>query len=208
MKHQSMQKPKVKAKQEGFSLTELMIVVGILGIMITVMVIMLGRNKDEEKLKLASSSILQYLKSAQIRSQQELAPCRVVVDHENLLLSIDNDQNILNNQDECTNIAPIQLQQTITGLSLEDLKICGTSQTSNTSIACDENNDGSDQDSSGQPKTQTTITFTPRGTVSEGGLLKLYSEQVKRTRCIAITTPIGLIREGQIRNNDCNFNTF
>ncbi len=206
MNKRSNQPQKVNTGQQGFTLSELIIVVAILGILSTFIVLTFTRNANEEKLILASQSILQYLKSAQIRSQKEITPCHVVIDHTRLELSIDNTQNIQNNQDECQNIPTVKLKETIKGYKPDDLKICGTSEISNTSMACDKSSDGSDLNNTGQTKTETTMTFTPRGTVSAGGLLKLYSEKAERTRCIAVTTPLGLIRQGRPNNNDCTFN--
>lgn len=187
-------------KSNGFTLTELIVTIGILGVMCTFAVVAFGRNKNEEKLKLASKTVFQYLKDAQVRSQQALEPCRVVIDHSNFEISIDNSS-------ECDNLATVDLKDTIKGLSLSDLKICGTATISNTTMACDSTTDGS-VDSNGDPTTETQIIFTPRGTVSQGGLLKLYSEKVNRTRCIAVTSPIGMIREGRANDADCDFNVF
>ncbi len=189
-----------RKSNKGFTLTELIVSIGILGIMCSLAVVAFGRIKDEEKLKLASKTVYQYLKDAQIRSQQALEPCRVVVDHASFKISIDN-------SNECENLAAIDLQETIEGLSLSDLKICGSASISNTTMVCNSALDGS-IDGNGDPTTETLLIFTPRGTVSQGGLLKLYSEKVSRTRCIAVTSPIGLIREGRVKDADCDFNLF
>ena len=49
------------------------------------------------------------------------------------------------------------------------------------------------------------MVFTPRGTVSVGGLVKLHLPQATRTRCVAVLTPIGMIREGRDDGTGCNF---
>jgi len=197
--------------QQGFSLTELIIVIAILGIMSTFVVTAFARNKNEEKLKLASKSVIQYLQAARIKSQQVNIPCSVNIDHESLTLSVEfTDKQDPDDEDQCQGLADVDLITTIQGLSLDDLTICGSSDSSKTTMSCNNalNGDGSDLDPTGNPRSVTTIVFTPRGTVSQGGLLKLYSERVARTRCIAITSPIGLIREGRAIETDCNYNSF
>ena len=199
------------SKQQGFSLTELIIVVAILVIMSTFIVMAFARNKNEEKLTLASKSIIQYLQAARIKSQQVNIPCSVNINHESFTLSTEfTDKQDQDDEDKCQSLADIDLMETIQGLSINDLTICGSSDTSNTTMSCDNslNGDGSDPDSSGSPRSLTTMVLTPRGTVSQGGLLKLHSETVGRTRCIAVTSPIGLIREGRSSGTDCNFNSF
>lgn len=200
MMKQTMRNQHANNNHKGFSLPELMIVISIVGIMATLSLQLFTRNKNEEKLKLASKSLIQYLQAAQIRSQQELESCKVNINHATLVLSISN-------SNDCRSLAPVDLKETIKGMKPSDLKICGTSTTSNSTMACDATNDGSDV-VNGNLSTSTSLTFTPRGTVSQGGLLKLHSEQAKRTRCIAVTSPLGLIREGRASGTDCDFNIF
>ena len=196
-------------KKQGFSLPELMIVVAIVGIMSSFVLATFARNKNEEKLKLASRSIMQYLQAARIRSQQANIPCTVNINHESFTLSNEfTDKQNPADEDKCQDLADINLMKTIQGLDLTDLKICGSADSSNTTMRCNNNanGDGSDLDADEVPRKTTAIIFTPRGTVSQGGILKLYSESVARTQCIAVTSPIGLIREGRSNETDCNFN--
>ena len=53
----------------------------------------------------------------------------------------------------------------------------------------------------------TEITFTPRGTVANTALIKLGISDYDQLRCIAVTSPLGLIRQGIDNGDGCNFNT-
>lgn len=205
---------------QGFSMVELIIVVSIVGIMATLGVVAFTRNSNEAKLNLASKTFTEYLRKAQIRSQQVVGTCTVMISHKDNVLRFGDLGYVLAmpvlrtaelNQDgsaqqvTCDGIEKLNLKETQRGFDSRDLKICGTSDLSNMSMKCDSANDGSDIDGKGNIKTKTFITFTPRGSASQGALIKFYSASAKRARCIAIMSPIGLIREGGSNDKGCDF---
>tara|TARA_Y100000739_G_scaffold198890_1_gene182208 strand:- start:358 stop:957 length:600 start_codon:yes stop_codon:yes gene_type:complete len=183
-----------KTLSKGFSLAELLVVVGIVGILSVIMLLSFSRNTEEERLKAASKITIDYLKTTLIHSRQISESCTVSIDHGTSELSIAN-------PDTCDGRPSVNLIDAVEGLT--SLKICG-SQT-NTSMQCTAITDGSDTDDQGTPLSETQVVFTPRGSASKGAILKLYSSKGKRARCIAVTTPIGLVREGRETSSGCDF---
>lgn len=50
--------------------------------------------------------------------------------------------------------------------------------------------------------------FTPRGTVTNGLLIKLHLDKASSDRCIAVVAPLGQVRSGRANpNGTCNFET-
>ena len=189
----------------GFTLVELALVVAIMSVMSTFAVTAFVRNSHEERLKLASDVVFEYLERAQQRSQQVLKPCEVIIDHQNLTLAIGNPTDTNTGEAICDGLPTIEIASQINGLSANEIKICGTSNPSKISLLCDASQDGSDPNPNGGPPNQTRISFTARGAVSQGGLLKIYSAKAQRSRCLSITSPIGLIREGREKAGACDF---
>ena len=185
-----------KNLSQGFSLVELLVVVGVVGTLSGMMLITFSRNTEEERLKAASQITIDYLKTTMIHSRQISESCTVNINHGTSELSIAN-------PDTCNGRPSMNLIDTVEGLT--SLKICGSQTISNTSMECTAITDGSDTDDQGTPLSETQVVFTPRGSASKGAILKLYSSKGKRARCIAVTTPIGLVREGRETSSGCDF---
>ena len=180
----------------GLTLTELVIVALLVGVISSLALVSFGRNVEEERLKAASKATVEYLKTTLIFARQSRQSCTVSINHTTSSLSITN-------PNDCAGRPSITLTNAIEGLNT--LTICGSSNSSKSSMTCNANNNGSDTNEGGGQSNQTLITFTPRGSVSEGGLVKLHSAKAKRTRCVAVTSPIGLIREGREQSSSCDF---
>ena len=185
-----------KPLSKGFSLAELLVVVGIVGILSVMILLTFSRNTDEERLKAASKITVDYLKTTLIHSRQISESCTVNINHGTSELSIANPAI-------CDGRPSVNLIDTVEGL--RSLKICGSQTISNVNMQCNAITDGSDTDNQGSPLSETQVVFTPRGSTSQGAMLKLYSSKGERARCIAVTTPIGLVREGRETSSGCDF---
>ena len=185
-----------KNLSKGFSLAELLVVVGIIGILSMIMLLSFSRNTEEERLKAASKITVDYLKTTLIHSRQISKSCTVNINHGTSELSIAN-------PDTCDGRPSVNLIDAVEGL--RSLKICGSQNISNTSMECTAITDGSDNDDQGPHLSETQVVFTPRGSASRGAILKLYSSKGERARCITVTSPIGLVREGRETSSGCNF---
>jgi prepilin-type N-terminal cleavage/methylation domain-containing protein len=188
-----------KLDTKGFTMVELMVVSALVGLMASILLVSFQRNVHDERLRSVSRSLLETLLETQTRARQENIPIEVQLNHTNGTVQQSDITDITNP----ITLGTIDLSDSIEGL--QRLKICSRTSTIIDTFACDEFNDGSDLDSTSQPRSSVTMVFTPRGTVSVGGLVKLHLPQATRTRCVAVLTPIGMIREGRDDGTCCNF---
>ena len=187
---------KILKSENGFTIVELMAVISILGILSTIAVSSFNRQLQDARLKKAAQAFVSFTKASKSRSMSSASPCKLIVDHEEARITISNPI-------ECSNMGTLNLLDSSD--NLENLVICGTTNTSKFNMLCNQENDGSDSDINGAPKTSTSIEFTSKGTVSKGALVKLYSPKLGKGYCIIITAPVGLIRTSRMNENICNF---
>ena len=187
-------------KKIGFTLVELMVASGLIGLFASIVLMSFQRNVHDERLRAVSRSLLEALLEVQTRARQENTPIKVALDHTKATLELNN----ITDSNNTISLGSVDLKTSIQGL--EQLKICGRTSTATDNFVCDETTDESDLDATNRPRTTSEMVFTPRGTVSIGGLVKLHLQQADRTRCIAVLSPIGMIREGLDDGNGCAFN--
>ena len=187
-------------KKIGFTLVELMVASGLIGLFASIVLMSFQRNVHDERLRAVSRSLLEALLEVQTRARQENTPIKVALDHTKATLELNN----ITDSNNTISLGSVDLKTSIQGL--EQLKICGRTSTATDNFVCDETTDESDLDATNRPRTTSEMVFTPRGTVSIGGLVKLHLQQAGRTRCIAVLSPIGMIREGLDDGNGCAFN--
>ena len=180
-------------------MVELLVVSGLVGLMAAIFLISFQRNVHDERLRAVSRALFETLLEIQTRARQANIPIEAQLNHANATIQLSDFTNFSNPK----SLGTVDLTNSIEGL--DQLKICSRTSTTIDSFACDEANDGSDWDSTNQPRTTTTLVFTPRGTASVGGLVKLHLQQASRTRCIAVLSPIGMIREGRDDGTGCDF---
>jgi|TARA_Y100000589_G_scaffold127928_1_gene121867 prepilin-type N-terminal cleavage/methylation domain-containing protein len=183
-------------KKNGFTIVELILVVSVLGILSTIAINNFNRQLQSARLKQATQAFTNFAKVSKSISLSSASPCVLMVSHEEAQITISN-------PNECTKRDTLNLIDDSN--NLQNLAICGTNDTSNINMLCDEENDGSDIDMNGNPESSTSIEFTPKGTVSKGGLVKLYSPDIKQGYCVIVTSPVGLIRKTPMHENTCNF---
>ena len=177
----------------GFTITELLVVTAIVGILSTIMLVSYGRNLQEERLKSVSREITSIFKEVIALSRQKSTHCELNLSYTSAVITVINPA-------ECTGIGTsIDLKANTD--NIDNLKICGRTDMDQT-FACNETNNESDPPGS----TSSTFIFTARGTISQGGMLKLYLPKASRTRCLAVLAPIGVIREGRDMGSGCDFN--
>jgi len=181
----------------GFTLTELLIVVSIIGILTGISLSMLNSNRRDERLKAAlreTSVWLDDVRSLAIR--QDMA-CQIQINNSLKRLRIHPTQT----SDPCQSAAHADhlIQPKLS--SGDTFVLCSKQLTAaqdptQTSITCD---------ASDASTTQTT--FTPRGTITATVLIKATLHNADQGRCIAVVAPLGLIRSGRISNGTCDLTT-
>ena len=185
--------PKTASRRSGFTIIELMLVVSVLGILSTIAINSFNRQIKSARLKQAAQEFASFVRMSKSMSLSYASPCVLLVNHEKAQITISNPI-------ECAKKGVLNLSN-----DLQNLVICGTSNTSNFNLLCDQENDGSDIDMNGKPKISTRIEFTSKGTVPQGALVKLYSPDIQEGHCIIVTAPVGLIRNTRMSNNSCKF---
>ena len=183
-------------RNSGFTIIELVIVIGIFGMLSTLAIFNFNRQLKSAHLKQVTQKFVSFVNVSKSESLTSGSPCVLIFNHNEAKITISNPV-------ECTMKATSKLLNDSN--HLQNLAICGTNNTSFINMLCDQENDGSDVDTNGTLKTSTRIEFTPKGTVSKGALVKIYSSDIKLGYCIIITEPVGLIRTTRMNGNICNF---
>ena len=183
-------KVKKRLRSNGFTLIELLIGVVIIGILSGIGGVNLQQRWDKEQLKVASRAAVEWLEDTRMKAIQQSQTCVVSINDASTQL----EASTVENGNNCIELTNLDLLSTVPNLN--QLKICSQSDI-NTSSSC----------GSGTAPVVTDIVFTPRGTVALGGLLKLHAGDTITNRCIAITQPLGLIRQGIENSGTCNYNT-
>ena len=177
-------------EEAGFSLIELMAVVIIVGILSGLAIPSFQRNWQQERLKAATREATTWLEDVQLRAVQQSQTCVIQVIDSTATLQPSTNTN------SCINISTLNLRNSVE--NAEKLAICSQAALIPSNVECNSNS---------SQTTPTEITITPRGTVSQGGLIKLHFSETIPNRCIAITQPLGMVRQGIERSNGCDYNT-
>lgn len=174
----------------GFTLIELLAVVIIAGILSGIAIPSFQRNWQQERLKAATREATNWIEDIRLRAVQQAQICVIqVIDSTASLEPTPNTNN-------CSSISRLKLREIVE--NSEQLVICSQTDLTPSTVSC------TNQSINALP---TEIVFTPRGTVSKGGLIKLHFSPDIPNRCIAIIQPLGLVRQGIERSSGCDYNT-
>ena len=189
---------KSNAAQAGFSLTELLITVTIVGIFSGMSMVTFGKNWRDERVKAATRETAGWLEEARKIALQTSTPCRVTVDRATATLIIDPDAGDSYTYCNEDRLQPLSLRSILQ--NADALQICTAAITmsdpANYALPC-----------TGEQSGSTSLRFTPRGTAIDGTLIKLHLDQANTDRCIAVMSPLGQIRSGRATTSGCDFTT-
>lgn len=174
----------------GFTLIELMITVVILGILSGIAIPSFQRNWQQERLKAATREAATWLEDVRLRAVQQSQTCVIQVVDNSATLQPDPSSN------SCIEVGPLNLRESVD--NAQKLVLCSQAALSPSTASCT---------SSNSQTTPTELVITPRGTISRGGLVKLHFSESIPNRCIAVTQPLGMVRQGIERTSGCDYNT-
>lgn len=167
-----------------------MAVMIIIGILSGLAIPFFQRNWQQERLKAATREAASWLEDVRLRAVQQSQTCFIQIIDSTATLQPSTDTN------SCINIRTLDLRNTVQ--NSEQLVLCSQTAVTPSHVECNSNS---------SQTTPTEITITPRGTVSQGGLIKLHFSETIPNRCIAITQPLGMVRQGIERASGCDYNT-
>lgn len=189
---------KSNAAQAGYSLTELLIIVTLVGVFSGMSIVTFGKNWRGERVKAATRETAGWLEEARKIAIQTSTPCRVTVDRARAMLTIDPDAGDSYTYCNEDRLQPLSLRSIVQ--NVDDLQICTAAITmsdpASYALPC-----------TGEQSGSTSLRFTPRGTAIEGILIKLHLDQANTDRCIAVMSPMGQIRSGRATTSGCDFTT-
>ena len=184
----------------GFSLVELLVVVLIMGAIGGIGISTFTQSRRDVRVKAATRGSHAWFEEVRKIAIQRSEPCFVEIDLENTTITLLEQANSCNDPNENSDDFAAYAPKTSVRKS-ESLILCGEEL----------NGDDPTQNalSCSTPQVGTLLTtFTPRGTITNGLLLKFHLEEGNTDRCLTLIAPMGQIRSGGINANEtCNFET-
>ena len=182
----------------GFSLVELTITMVLIGILAGVGGPLFLRSLQQERLKVATREVASWLEDVRLRAIQQSQTCAIEIINSNGIFQPKGKDKDGKDINSCANINTLDLPNDVDNAN--QIVVC-----SYDSIAA-ELSDTTCPNEANEAEI-TDIVFTPRGTASQGGLIKIHFSDKIPNRCIGVTEPLGMVRQGIENSTGCNFNT-
>ena len=174
---------KLKGRRSGFSLIELVVIVGIVGILAGVGTASFFKTSEHERMRNGSRILSAWLEDQRRKAIQNSSACDITVNYQSQITESTCDF------DGLTETLNLRIEISESRLTLLD----------------DQGNLPADA------ADNTQWSFSPRGTTTAGVELRLRLDDSEdgSQRCINIMTPLGLVRQGRLLQgeSECDFTT-
>jgi len=183
-------------KQQGFSLTEVVISILILGILASMSLVSLNRSTNNEKLKLTTRSLENWINQQRNIAMQTGHSCSILINPSTT--KITSQRAFSSSPTGCSSIAQIPSVFEFKELYGADFNKLTVTVTPTPSMA----------------GAKSGVIFSYRGfsenlnlASNEQLIIRLSLPDVTKQRCIKVVSPIGLIRDGYAANatSNCTF---
>ena len=184
----------------GFSLVELLVVVLIMGAIGGIGISTFTQSRRDVRVKAATRGSHAWFEEVRTIAIQRSEPCFIEIDLESTSMTLLEQENSCNKPSNSSDDFADYVPKTSVEKS-ENLILCGEelngANPAQSALSCSTPQEGT-----------LLTTFTPRGTISNGLLLKFHLEEVNTDRCLTLISPIGQIRSGEVNTDGtCNFET-
>ena len=167
---------KAKPTCNGFTIMELMVVLVILAILSAVALPNLRSGMRREQLTATSLGIVNWLERVRNEAVKDMEPCELSITTDD---ASDASLAITSDSPGCDELKPLNIAE--------------------------QNNTPSDISLVLSERSDSTFSFSPRGSVNSDQEIKITMVGSPTTRCIKVLTPVGLIRTGIKRGKACSY---
>ena len=165
-----------KPTRNGFTTMELMIVLVIVAILSAVAIPNLQSAMRREQLTATSLGIVNWLERVRNQAVKDMEPCEISITTDD---ASDASLAITSDSPGCDELKPLNIAE--------------------------QNNTPSDISLVLSERSDSTFSFSPRGSVNSDQEIKITMVGSPTTRCIKVLTPVGLIRTGIKREGACSY---
>lgn len=192
---------------QGFTLVELMLVMVLMGITAVLGLSSYTRFMNDARLNSGAKALTGWLDQIRRMAIQNSKTCTVRINPSSGTLELVTDP-ILGNCDfqDPPRSFTFNLQEQV-GQG-EAVQLCARVMDPGQAFTpCGSTSPGSTSLGTTAPGSSITVRYTPRGTTPDHALIELRSAKQTHNRCIAVLSPLGLIRLGRVLNNRCDWSS-